>query len=692
MNFASLWPVNTLRSRPAYKTTMQKPLGTPENKPPQANADTVGYAAGRTPARFTYASGSTPLTGFTIKRGIGMGGFGEVYYAVSDAGKEVALKRIQRNLDVELRGVRQCLNLKHTNLLSVHDIRFDDEGQAWIVMEYVPGESMQDVIQRNPNGLPWDEVHRWFDGLLAGVGHLHTSGIVHRDLKPGNIFMDGGVVKIGDYGLSKFISCSRRSGQTQSVGTFHYMAPEIGLGRYGKEIDIYALGIMLYELISGHVPYDGESSQEIIMKHLTAQPDLSKIASPYREVIQKSLAKDPEQRFSSVSEIQAMLAGDAPVLAEPLEPVASAIRPVATTISGAATPPHDEPILRALTTMGTEISNALSELGMPLRIFVIIVGIVLIATFLLPLAGLAIPLLLFYTVYFFIRTVALGSRHSVPRHAQAASLNAEVVKKPIVATAVVEELPRHQRHRAWPYKRKYHRSLRVRATDLKPFLSKKTGLLATTELFGSFLRAALGVAACAFGLECISSTVVHGVEPMSTEWLGTAAWVGLTSLLGAWAFLSLGKMWERMPGDGTLRRLASLVVGGGIGVFAYALMSFLLIQPNYLIRVDSPIRTNVFHDATHLPTMLGFVTYFAALFFVLRWWKHADPLRRWRLNLFTLAICLFIALAIHVFAPIPHGFVIAVSTAFGIQLGAQWITKERRDEWIADVRKQKSGA
>ena len=87
--------------------------------------------------KFTYATSARPLEGFTIKRGIGVGGFGEVYYAVSDAGKEVALKRIQRHLDIELRGVGQCLNLKHPNLVSLFDIKYDDQGEAWVVMEYV---------------------------------------------------------------------------------------------------------------------------------------------------------------------------------------------------------------------------------------------------------------------------------------------------------------------------------------------------------------------------------------------------------------------------------------------------------------------------------------------------------------------------------------------------------------------------
>src|SRR5881396_521054 len=117
--------------------------------------------------KFTYSSGQKPLSGYTLKRGIGRGGFGEVYYAVSDAGKEVALKLIRRNLDVELRGVTHCLNLKHPNLLAIYDVKQDDQDNSWIVMEYVGGESLDEVIARHPQGMPPAMAMEWMRGIGA---------------------------------------------------------------------------------------------------------------------------------------------------------------------------------------------------------------------------------------------------------------------------------------------------------------------------------------------------------------------------------------------------------------------------------------------------------------------------------------------------------------------------------------------
>ena len=121
------------------------------------------------------------------------------------------------------------------------------------------------------------------------------------------MFDDGGIVKVGDYGLSKFISGSRRHDQTESVGTFHYMAPEIGKGVYGKEVDIYALGIILYEMLAGRVPFEGESSQEIIMKHLTDLPEVGGLPDGYSEVVAQELSKDPQARFATGEEMHLTL-------------------------------------------------------------------------------------------------------------------------------------------------------------------------------------------------------------------------------------------------------------------------------------------------------------------------------------------------------------------------------------------------
>jgi serine/threonine protein kinase len=141
---------------------------------PSAEPGVLSPATKPVSPKFTHPSGSKPLPGYTIKRGIGWGGFGEVYYVTTDAGKECALKLIRRNLDIELRGVTQCLNLKHPNLLALFDIRRDEHDDTWIIMEYVSGESLEDAIARHPNGMPVADAMRWFDGLTAGVGN-HNS-------------------------------------------------------------------------------------------------------------------------------------------------------------------------------------------------------------------------------------------------------------------------------------------------------------------------------------------------------------------------------------------------------------------------------------------------------------------------------------------------------------------------------------
>ena len=255
--------------------------------------------------RFTYQTGAQPLAGYTIQRGIHRGGFGEVYFAQSDGGKEVALKLLHhQDQDVEIRGVTQCLNLKHPNLVTLFDVKTDHQGDHWVVMEYVAGSSLEDVLASFPDGLPLSEVGEWLSGLVAGVAHLHDRGIVHRDLKPANVYRESGVVKVGDVGLSKRLDSDHRRQHTQSVGTVYYMAPEVARGQYGPEVDVYSLGVMLYEMITGKLPFNGETTAEILMKHLTAQPDLSPIPRELRPTLARVLEKDPTKRTATVRDLE----------------------------------------------------------------------------------------------------------------------------------------------------------------------------------------------------------------------------------------------------------------------------------------------------------------------------------------------------------------------------------------------------
>jgi len=283
--------------------------------------------------KFTYRSGQRPLDGYTIKRGVGRGGFGEVYFAVSDAGKEVALKLLNRSPDAELRGIGHCLNMKHPNLVHLYDFRADDRGNQWVVMEYVFGESLAQWVNRYPTGLPVALVKEWFAAVARGVGYLHDQGVVHRDLKPANVFVENGHLKIGDYGLSRRISVSQGGELTQGVGTPHYMAPEIKSGNYTQSIDIYACGVMLYEMLTGHPPFEGETPGEVLWKHLTDPPDLARVPAGFGPVVARALEKNPADRYPTIRDLLRAV--------EEVESAAPAAAPAAATVVAApvAAPP-----------------------------------------------------------------------------------------------------------------------------------------------------------------------------------------------------------------------------------------------------------------------------------------------------------------------------------------------------------------
>ncbi len=260
--------------------------------------------------KFRYSRGDRPLDGYTIQHGLGVGGFGEVYFALSDAGREVALKSVQNFAEVELRGIQQCMNLKSPHLVAIYDVRHNAEDEPFVIMEYVSGPSLRSLLDTVPNGLGPTKSAFLIREMAKGLAHLHDAGIVHRDLKPQNVFYEDGYVKIGDYSLCKLMSGSHRTDHTMTVGTVHYMAPEISEGKYDASVDIYALGIMLHEMLTGTPPFVGDSVGEILMKHLTKEPDLSQVEEPYRSVIAKAIAKKPEDRFASATEFAEQLFGE----------------------------------------------------------------------------------------------------------------------------------------------------------------------------------------------------------------------------------------------------------------------------------------------------------------------------------------------------------------------------------------------
>ena len=258
---------------------------------------------------YRYDHSDRPLEGYTIEHALGRGGFGEVYYAVSDSGRQVALKAVQNYEDIELRGISHCMNLKSPHLVSIFDVKHNDRGDAFVIMEYVAGPSLRELLDESPEGLGPEKAAWFIREMAKGLALLHDAGVVHRDLKPHNVFVEDGYVKVGDYSLSKIMSASHRSGHTMTVGSVHYMAPEISLGRYDKTVDIYALGVLLYEMLTGSPPHVGETMGEVLMKHMSGEIDVSDLEEPFASVVQKAMAQNPEDRYQTVDEMVEALFG-----------------------------------------------------------------------------------------------------------------------------------------------------------------------------------------------------------------------------------------------------------------------------------------------------------------------------------------------------------------------------------------------
>ena len=287
---------------------------------------------------------------YEIRQELGEGGMGTVYLAYDpDLEREVALKVLQPQLfmlDSEYaarfeREVKTITALEHGSIVSLYEYGHDNEWH-YFVMRLMRGGSLRDRIEEGPLSL--QDANQIVQRVGSALAKAHRKGIVHRDLKPGNILFDeDGAAYLGDFGVVKVedsIDLKTRTGQT--LGTPHYMSPELIDGKQiDSRSDIYALGIVLYEMLTGSKPYDHDSSARVIVMQLTAPlPDVlaenPDLPPQVQAIIYKAMAKDPVDRYNSVDQftrdLQAVV--DAPpVTAAAVPPQQPAAKPVSETIA-----------------------------------------------------------------------------------------------------------------------------------------------------------------------------------------------------------------------------------------------------------------------------------------------------------------------------------------------------------------------
>src|SRR5579875_1825503 len=267
----------------------------------------------------------TVLGTCTLQRLIGQGGMGAVYLAQqSRPRRQVAVKvlmpmtplrpdQLAAFLERFRRETDAAASLEHPNIVPVHEYG-EREGLAYLVMPYISGGTLRDEMERQGT-LPFDKIVRYLDQIAAALDFAHEHGVVHRDIKPANILMTPeGRLLLTDFGLVKIVAegqapQARLTGVGVPVGTPDYMAPEqvIGEGVDGRA-DLYSLGIILYQMVTGTTPFQGETPMQIAAQHLqlpppppqTLRPDLPDEAA---QVILRALSKRPEDRQSQAQEL-----------------------------------------------------------------------------------------------------------------------------------------------------------------------------------------------------------------------------------------------------------------------------------------------------------------------------------------------------------------------------------------------------
>ncbi len=258
----------------------------------------------------------TKLGPYEIIEEVGRGGMAAVYRAYQpNVDRFVAVKVIFRSiasdsksLDRFQREGRLVARLEHPHILPVYDYNGLND-PPYIVMRYLPTGTLKDVLEREQ--LPFHEVAYLLTQIASALDYAHRQGVVHRDIKPSNIMVDGdGNAFLTDFGIARnFESASGLTGTGMAIGTPGYMAPEQGLGTgVDGRADIYSLGVMVYEMLTGKMPFNAETPMAIILKHINEPPPEVTLTNPnvppaVNAVLQRAMAKNPADRFATGTEM-----------------------------------------------------------------------------------------------------------------------------------------------------------------------------------------------------------------------------------------------------------------------------------------------------------------------------------------------------------------------------------------------------
>lgn len=258
---------------------------------------------------------------YRIIRNIGSGGMANVFLAKDlILERDVAVKVLRFDFQDDQVAIRRfqrealaASELVHPNIVGVYDVG-EEDGMQFLVMEYVEGTDLKQYIKNN-QPLPISDVVNIMKQILLGVHLAHNHHIIHRDLKPQNILLDDqGNVKIADFGIAVALSETSLTQTNTMLGSVHYLSPEQARGSMAtRQSDIYALGIILYELLLGRVPFDGESAVSIALKHFQSEvPSVRSmnvaIPQPLENVVYHATAKDPQNRYLTAEEMEKDLA------------------------------------------------------------------------------------------------------------------------------------------------------------------------------------------------------------------------------------------------------------------------------------------------------------------------------------------------------------------------------------------------